>query len=417
MVPTNAVLTERAPTMYILNPADGATVSGTVTIQTSKSGSIYIDGVLVASGVSSFNWDTTAYSDGLHSIEATRPRSSDSITVNVANGGTGDNPPVVVITSPSNGATVSGIVVIGVSVTDDIDTGLVADIYIDGVFVVHSNSYNWDTTTYSDAGHAITAEATDSGSNTDSDSVTVTVNNGGSSGGDGIVRYWAVIVGISDYKAISDLSYCDEDANDWYDFLETDFDYITVLGDNSNYFHQFDGLATESNIKQAITNMVLGADEDDVIAYLSSGHGSGDRRGMGLICCWDCSAGEDGEDGSLYDYEFDDLIAPAVAGRIFIFLDHCYSGAFGPELMALANSANIYVATTCTYRGYGYDDPTHLNGMWTYYFLEFAWISHFGGSHTVALEAIFDYAFANYPRDRRDAPQEFDGAVALFYLF
>ncbi|MBN1329937.1 MAG: hypothetical protein JXA54_10735, partial [Candidatus Heimdallarchaeota archaeon] len=38
--------------------------------------------------------------------------------------------------------------------------------------------------------------------------------------GDGVVNRYAVIVGISDYKAISDLSYCDEDANDWFNQLD-----------------------------------------------------------------------------------------------------------------------------------------------------------------------------------------------------
>jgi hypothetical protein len=47
--------------------------------------------------------------------------------------------------------------------------------------------------------------------------VTVTVDQSAASATD--VQKYAVIVGISDYKAISDLSFCDEDASDWFNFV------------------------------------------------------------------------------------------------------------------------------------------------------------------------------------------------------
>ena len=64
----------------ITNPSDGATVSGLVTITVSASSTpvIYIDGVRVARSYS-YNWDTTAYSDGAHSIYARSRGASDRI--------------------------------------------------------------------------------------------------------------------------------------------------------------------------------------------------------------------------------------------------------------------------------------------------------------------------------------------------
>ena len=75
------------------------------------------------------------------------------------------------------------------------------------------------------------------------------------------------------------------------------------------------------------------------------------------------------------------------------------------------------MTTTCTDDGYGYDDPSHNNGAWTYYFLEYAWIGHFGGVDTVSLEDIFDYAHAAYPHSGGDECEEYDGDTYNdFYL-
>ena len=57
-----------------------------------------------------------------------------------------------------------------------------------------------------------------------------------SSVGDGIVNKYALIIGISDYKAISDLSFCDEDATDWYNYLSGEGYQITLLGDDTSSY-------------------------------------------------------------------------------------------------------------------------------------------------------------------------------------
>ncbi|MHA1908742.1 MAG: Ig-like domain-containing protein, partial [Candidatus Thorarchaeota archaeon] len=100
---------------YITNPVDGATISGTVqiTVDASARPAIYIDGVRVARAYS-YSWDTTGSADGTHTIYAKARGASDTIQVTVSNGGTVNNPPVVTITAPSNGATVSGTTTISV---------------------------------------------------------------------------------------------------------------------------------------------------------------------------------------------------------------------------------------------------------------------------------------------------------------
>jgi hypothetical protein len=237
------------------------------------------------------------------------------------------------------------------------------------------------------------------------------------------VDKYALIIGISDYEAISDLNYCDEDATDWFNYLSPLGYQITLLGDNQvGNFPQHDGLATEYNVKNAWATIVSQADDNDIIVFASSGHGGErniggrrrrDRIYVQFLCMWDCGSGENGEDGYIYDSEFKTMMEPAISNT-FIFLDHCNSGGMD-ELMQNPNVNKIYMATTCTADGYGYDVPAYLNGAWTYFFLEYSLIGAFGG--TASLEATFDYALAAYPYGGDDTPQEFDGDTSTdFYL-
>jgi hypothetical protein len=526
-----AVPVARARYCTIVEPADGLTVSGTVpiTISASKTPKLYIDGVYYGRG-SSWTWDTTTFDDGSHVVKATAPGASDTIYVTIDNGA-GPIPdttaPTVSITAPSNGATVSGTTAITASASDNIGVAEV-EFFIDGVLkytdASSPYSYNWDTTAYDNGNYAIEAKAYDEAGNTDTDSITVTVDNGGSSGGDneltsGVTVYgslsavgeeemwtivvpsgtdamssvlncgsadfdlygrlgaepttstydwrgyttggedvtfdfpgagtwyimvrvysgsgdydltvtlstaappepwgdggkYAIIVGISDYGYISDLSYCDEDASDWYNHLNAMGYECRVYGDSHIAdYPRYDGKATESIVRNAIQGLAAHAQPGDEVLFITSGHGSGDGDGSSFLCMWDCS----GSAGCYYDTELAaDIGLYANGVNIFVFIDHCYSGGMGPELMALSNSDYIYVATTCTEDGYGWDDGTHQNGMWTYYFLDFAWQSHFGGNPSEPMETVFDYALANYPKSGGDTPQEFDGNTgAYFYL-
>jgi hypothetical protein len=183
------------PSCTITAPANGATVSGVVTITVSATGTptIQIDGVEVGTGYS-YDWDTTGYSNGAHTIRANFRNARDTITVTVDNGGSGNNEPVVTITAPSNGATVAGTTTITVTVSDE-DT-LVPDIYIDGTFITTAYSYDWDTTAYAEGGHTVYAEATDSGSLTGSDSVSVTVDNDPDPEPEGILPWWNDVIDV-----------------------------------------------------------------------------------------------------------------------------------------------------------------------------------------------------------------------------
>ncbi|MGY5880067.1 MAG: caspase family protein [Candidatus Thorarchaeota archaeon] len=232
--------------------------------------------------------------------------------------------------------------------------------------------------------------------------------------------HYAVIVGISDYKAIGDLNFCDEDANDWYNYLtQIGYDDIVVLGDNTSSYIKYDGLASEHNAKLALTDLVGKAGPKDTIAFISSGHGSGDSRGSSLLCMWDITAGEDEEDGFFWDVEVADILEHAVADQIFVFLDHCFAGGFGEELMSMPNSEHVYFASTCDIMGMGWDAGEYENGLWTYFFLEYTLIQMFDSDPRTELEVAFDIAAAAYPYPRgAHHPQEYDGdPVGPFLLW
>jgi len=91
-----------------------------------------------------------------------------------------DNPPTVNITSPSNGATVLGAVAITANAADDNGVTQV-EFFVDGGSIGIDNtspySVSWNSTSISDGGHTIKATATDTASQTASDSISVTVDN------------------------------------------------------------------------------------------------------------------------------------------------------------------------------------------------------------------------------------------------
>ena len=118
------------------SPVSGSTVSGTVGV----SASVGIVGFLTVAGVQfkldgadlggqdtsapySVSWNTTSAANGTHTLTAVARDVlglqfiSDSITVTVAN----DNiPPTVSISSPANGATVSGTISVTASAADNV---------------------------------------------------------------------------------------------------------------------------------------------------------------------------------------------------------------------------------------------------------------------------------------------------------
>jgi len=170
------------PTVSFLSPANGATVSGSVSVGVSASDntavtsvSITIDGAVVTSFVAApyaFSWETLVVSDGTHLLSATSTdaagnSATNTISVNVRN--SFDNTaPSISVTSPSDGAKVSGTVTVSVSAADDTKVVRV-ELYVDNVLQSSSTSAPFDTkwnTRKTKAGaHSVQCKAYDSAGN------------------------------------------------------------------------------------------------------------------------------------------------------------------------------------------------------------------------------------------------------------
>ena len=188
------------PTVSLTSPLNGSTVSGPVTLSATATDNVgvasvqfQVDGVnfgaaLTGAGPSySIIWNTTTVGNGNHTIAAVatdtagNTATTGSITVTVNNDTT---PPVVTMTAPAPGGTVSGTVTVSANATDSAGVSSV-QFQLDGANLGSpvtgagpGYSVSWDTTTATNMTHMLTAVATDTVGNTATASaVTVMVNN------------------------------------------------------------------------------------------------------------------------------------------------------------------------------------------------------------------------------------------------
>ncbi|MHA1307569.1 MAG: carboxypeptidase regulatory-like domain-containing protein [Candidatus Heimdallarchaeota archaeon] len=222
---------------------------------------------------------------------------------------------------------------------------------------------------------------------------------------------FAVIVGISDYYYISDLSYGDEDATDWYNKLYSMGYECWVYGDGhiSNY-PRHDGVASENNVRKAIQSFPARTGSGDTFCFITAGHG-GQSWFKQYLAMWDCGP----YGGQYFEGEIADDFDAGV--NLFFFFDNCKSGGILPRLGNMVNADYIYCAATCQWNGNGYDNDTCCNGEWTYSFLEKAWEDELYGSPSANMELIFLYADYYHYYTGADNPKAFDGDTgSKFYL-
>lgn len=198
----NVVADTQAPSVSLSAPASGATVSGTVTLSATATDNVgvagvqfRIDGVNVGAvdttSPYSLGWDSNSVGNGTHSLTAVARDAAGNTTTSTARNFTVSNSvgdgqaPVVSLTAPANGATVSGSVTMSASASDNV--GVVGvQFRVDGVNTGTEDtrapySRVWDASTASSGTHVLTAVARDgAGGITTSAAISVTVNNGDS---------------------------------------------------------------------------------------------------------------------------------------------------------------------------------------------------------------------------------------------
>jgi Ca2+-binding RTX toxin-like protein len=175
------------PTLTITSPAAGSTVSGTVLIQATSTGTVtgvefLVDGASLGTDWNpadgwSRSWDTTQSTNGGHTISVVARndgRANDSVDVTVDN--FVPRVPTLTITSPAAGSRISGTVTVTAQSTGTV-TGV--EFLVDGASLgtdwnpADGWSRSWDTTQVADGGHTISVVARNDGRANDSISVTV----------------------------------------------------------------------------------------------------------------------------------------------------------------------------------------------------------------------------------------------------
>jgi hypothetical protein len=192
----NPVPDTTAPSVSISAPSNGSSVSGSVNVTASASDNVGVVGVQFRIDGSNFgsedtsapysiSWNTSSVSVGNHTITAVaRDSAGNTTTATTINVTVLDTTvPTVSISAPANGSTVSGTSVsISATATDNVGVAGV-QFRIDGSNFGSEDtsapySISWNTSSYSNANHTITAIARDSaGNTTTSSTITVTVNN------------------------------------------------------------------------------------------------------------------------------------------------------------------------------------------------------------------------------------------------
>ena len=187
------------PTVSMLTPVEGMTVSGTIKVTASASDNVGVVGVqFQLDGVNlgaeaktapyAASWDTTTTSNGSHTLDAVardaagNKTTSATVTVTVSNSSADTTPPTVSMTAPANGATVSGSVTVSANASDNVGVAGV-QFQLDGANLGAEDttspySITWDTTAASNGSYTLTAVARDAaGNRTTSAPVTVIVSN------------------------------------------------------------------------------------------------------------------------------------------------------------------------------------------------------------------------------------------------
>lgn len=176
------------PTCAISSPADGAAVSGTVTVSVSASDNVgvakvelYVDGALLTTDSAApfaFAWNTAQAADGPHTLKAVaydaagNSGASPTITVTVQNQTADNAPPEAAIAEPPNGATLSRVAKVKVRARDNVQVQRV-ELYVDGALYNAAGAsgdqvevqFNLNTRKLAKGAHNLNALAVDAAGN------------------------------------------------------------------------------------------------------------------------------------------------------------------------------------------------------------------------------------------------------------
>lgn len=186
----------------------------------------------------------------------------------------------------------------------------------------------------------------------------------------------AIIVGVSDYKEIKDLTYADDDASLFYEILKLTFpnsvnNFKTLTNENASSFA----------IQMAIQEVTMKIKEGDLFVFYFSGHGDvgewiGEQKGYLL--------GHEASQSRVYEVgggvklswinEVTDAISSIKKADVWLLTDACHSGKVINEQGAestletlAAGFKNTTKFISCQAHEKSYEYETIQHGAFTYY--------------------------------------------------
>ncbi len=183
-----------APVVTIDYPAEGAVVSGTITIQASATDSNGISLMEIArddtriaqspSGTISASWNTAVLADGAYNLMASATdtygnRAIQSVRVTVDNSSGDQLEPDLTFNEPASGAPVQGTVDVAVTAIDNVGVTAIA-VYLDNYILIgHSQtascSFSFDANQYPEGTHTLTATAYDAARNMGDETISISI--------------------------------------------------------------------------------------------------------------------------------------------------------------------------------------------------------------------------------------------------
>ena len=177
-----------APQVSLTAPANGASVSGNVSVTANASDNVgvdrvefLLDGALLGSDASApyaLAWNAAAAVNGSHVLQARavdlagNTATSAAVTVTVTGGVSDTTPPSVALVFPADGATLGGTVTLSADADDDF--GVVGVVFeLDGAAIGNGTlgtsggpwTLSWNTTAVNEGGHSLRARASDAAGN------------------------------------------------------------------------------------------------------------------------------------------------------------------------------------------------------------------------------------------------------------
>lgn len=213
---------------------------------------------------------------------------------------------------------------------------------------------------------------------------------------DNEVKIWSVVVGVGRYSSMPVLKYSDDDAYQFYSFLKSPEGgalpdkQVRVLVDED---------ATRSNILTTMRQVLLKADENDVVIFYFSGHG---LEGSFLPQDYD------GINNKLYHTEIKAILEQSKAKHKICIADACHSGTLLAMKQPLENVLQTYyrafnasaggTALFMSSKGqeYSLEDQGLRSGIFSHYLIRgLKGEADVDGNKLVTIREIYDFVYKN----------------------